>query len=412
MAWHDGAVMKVFSRGHSGLTGADVEGTVRMDRRLAGVLRKTRPGDIAVIDHVDLDRAAAEALLDQGVAAVVNASPFISGRYPNLGPEVLARAGVVLVDDVGAEVFSALRDGGPVRIEDGTLYVRDAPAASGRALDLDDVRALMDDAREGLTTQLESFSHNTAEFLRREPDLLLHGRGVPELEVSIAGRPVVVVVRDFDHEADLRRIRRFIREQKPVLVGVDGGADALLGARLRPDLVVVGDEGLAAGGPGSVRSAVSDRALTRAREVLLHAGPSEPVPGEERLERLGVRPRRITAGGTTEDVALLVADLQGASLIVLVGTHATLEEFLDRQRRGLASTFLTRLRVGPRLVDARSVPALYAGGTRLWHAALVLLAGLLALIVAIAVTPVGSDWSEGLRQAVESLVTDLRGMVT
>jgi uncharacterized membrane-anchored protein len=403
--------MKVFSRRHGDLSAADVEGTVRMDRRLGGVLRKAHPGDIAVIDHVDLDRAQAEALLDQGVAAVVNASPFISGRYPNLGPEMLARAGVVLVDDVGAEVFSALRDGGRARIEDGTLYVRDVPAVSGRALDLDDVRVLMDDAREGLTTQLESFTHNTAEFLRREPDLLLHGRGAPDLDVSMAGRPAVVVVRDFDHEADLRRMRRFIREQKPVLIGVDDGADALLAARLRPDVVVVGDEGFTGAGPGQSRS-VSDRALTRAREVVVHVERGERLAGEERLDRLGVRPRRITAGGTTEDVALLLADLEGASLIVLVGTHATLDEFLDRQRRGLASTFLTRLRVGPRLVDAKSVPTLYAGGTRLWHAALVLLAGLVALIVAISVTSVGSDWFDGVREAVQSLTTDLRGMIT
>ena len=400
--------MKVFSRRRGDLTGAEVEGTVRMDRRLDGVLRKAHAGDIAVIDHVDLDRAQAEALLDQGVAAVVNVSPFISGRYPNLGPELLARAGVVLVDEAGPDVFDALRDGGRARIEDGTLYVRDAPAASGRALDLDDVRALMDDAREGLTTQLESFTHNTAEFLRREPDLLLHGRGAPELDVSMTGRPVVVVVRDFEHEADLRRLRRFIREQKPVLVGVDDGADALLAARLTPDVVVVGEEGF---GIGQSR-AVSDRALTRASEVVVHAERGERVPGEERLDRLGVRAQRITAGGTTEDVALLLADLDGASLIVLVGTHATLDEFLDRQRRGLASTFLTRLRVGPRLVDAASVPTLYGGGARLWHVALVLLAGLVALLVAIAVTPVGSDWFDGLRAAAVDLATDLRGMVT
>ncbi|MDX6324182.1 MAG: hypothetical protein QOK15_536 [Nocardioidaceae bacterium] len=403
--------MKVFSRHRGDVTGAEVEGTVRMDRRLGGVLRKAHPGDIAVIDHLDLDRAQAEALLDQGVAAVVNAAPFISGRYPNLGPELLARAGVMLVDDVGTEVFSALRDGGRVRVEDGTVYVRDVPAVSGRALDLDDVRVLMDDAREGLTTQLESFTHNTAEFLRREPDLLLHGRGAPQLDVSIAGRPVVVVVRGFEHETDLQRMRRFIREQKPVLIGVDGGADLLLAARLRPDVVIVGEEGFAGAAAGQTR-AVSDRALTQAREVVVHGERDERVPGEELLDRLGVRAHRITAGGTAEDIALLLADLEGASLIVLVGTHATLDEFLDRQRRGLASTFLTRLRVGPRLVDAKSVPTLYAGGARLWHAALVLLAGLLALAVAVAVTPVGSDWFDSLLEAVQRLATDVRGMVT
>ncbi len=403
--------MKVFSRRGTPATGAKAAGTVRMDRRLGGVLRKCHAGDVAVLDHLDLDRSEAEALLERGVTAVVNASPFISGRYPNLGPELLVRSGVLLVDEVGPGVFDRLKDGHRVWISDGAIYFRDQPVATGRQLTLQGVQEQMDSARGGLTTQLESLTHNTTEFLRREPDLLLHGTGVPDLDVTMTGRPVVVVVRGFDHEAELRRLRRFISEQKPVLVGVDAGADLLLAARLRPDVVVIGEEGFADAGTAE-RRAVSDRALTRAREVVLHTDRSERLPGAERLDRLGVRPRRIAADGTTEDIALLMADLKGASLIVLVGTHATLDEFLDRQRRGLASTFLTRLRVGPRLVDARSVPTLYGGGARLWHAALVLLAGLLALITAIALTPTGSEWFAGLAEAFAALLDDLQRMVT
>jgi uncharacterized membrane-anchored protein len=219
---------------------------------------------------------------------------------------------------------------------------------------------------------------------------------------------VVVVVRDFDHEADLRRMRRFVREQRPVLVGVDGGADALLAAKLQPDLVVVGEAGFSGGAlPGQ---AVSDAALTRAGEVLLHTDASDRVVGADRLERLGVRPRRIAASGSTEDIALLVADAQGASLIVTVGTHATLDEFLDRQRSGLSSTFLTRLKVGPRMVDAKSVPQLYAGRVRLWHLLLVLLVGLLAVAVAVAATPTGEQWTTDLRDAAESLVDQVQGL--
>ena len=387
-----------------------VSGTIRSDRRLTTVLRKARPGDIVVIDHLDLDRTYAEALLDHGVGAVVNASPFISGRYPNLGPELLAGAGVVLVDEAGPEIFKQVKDGAKGRVHDGVLYVAERPVASGRPLALDDVREQMDNAREGISSQLQSFAHNTAEFLRREQALLLHGQGVPELRTRMEGRPVVVVVRDFDHEADLRRMRRFIREQRPVLVGVDGGADALLAVKLPPDLVVVGEGGFSSGAlPGQ---AVSDTALTKAGEVLLHADASDRVVGSERLDRLGVRPQRISASGSTEDIALLVADIKGASLIVTVGTHATLDEFLDRQRSGLSSTFLTRLKVGPRTVDAKSIPQLYAGRVRLWHLLLVLLVGLLAVALAVAATPMGEQWAAELRDAAESLLDRVQGLLS
>ena len=401
--------MKFASRQQSSAPG--ITGTVRVDRRLGNVLRRSHPGDIAVIDQIDLDRGSAEALLEHRFAAVVNAAPFISGRFPNLGPELLAQAGVVLIDEVGPEIFGALKDGARVRLHEDTVYVGAQPVTSGRRLLLGDVQDLMDEAREGLTTQLQSLTHNTTEFLRREQDLLLHGKGVPDLRTRLSGRPVVVVVREFEHESDLQRIRSFIKEQHPVLVGVDAGADALLATGLRPDLLVIGEGGFARPG-GMETRVVSDKALTRSREVLLHADSSDRLVGADRLERLGVRAHRIAAGGATEDIALLVADIKGASLIVTVGTHATLDEFLDRHRSGLASTFLTRLRVGPRLVDARSVPPLYAGRVRLWQLALVLLAGLLALGAAVATTPTGEQWLKDWWSFVEQLVDTIRGLVT
>jgi len=390
-----------------------ITGTARLDRRTSSLVRRLRPGDIAVIDHLDLDRANAEALLDRGVAAVVNASPFISGRYPNLGPDLLARSGVVLVDNVGSEVFSKLHDGHPVRIHDGAVVMGDETVATGRALDADDVKQLMDDARAGLATQLQSFTHNTTEFLRREQDLLLHGQGAPTLRTKVEGRPVVIVVRGYDYRQDLRRLRRFIREQRPVLLGVDGGADALMASGHRPDIVVVGQDGLAHAGDSTVAESgpsISDKALRTAREVVLHTDRSGRAIGSDRLERLGVRTQSLAASGTSEDVAMLLADVSGASLIIAVGTHATLDEFLDRQRSGLASTFLTRLRVGPKLVDAKGVPQLYSGRVRLWHLAVVLLAGIVALCVAIAATPVGADWWSAISGALNDLLDWIQGL--
>ena len=386
-------------------------GTVRMDRRTQPLLGRLRPGDIAVIDHLDLDGSTAEALVDCGVAAVVNASPFISGRYPNLGPELLVKAGVVLLDNVGSDVFTKINDGAVVRVHEGQLFIGDDPVLAGRELSGDDVSVQMEEARGGLSTQLQSFTHNTTEFLRREQDLLLHGQGAPTTKTKLEGRPVVIVVRGYDYREDLKRLRRYIREQRPVLVGVDAGADVLLAAGHRPDIVVVGENGLAHGSRAGDGSTVSDKALQGAREVVLHTDRAGRAVGSDRLDKLGVRALEFSASGTSEDIAMLLADLGGASLIVSVGTHATLNEFLDRHRSGLASTFLTRLRVGPKLVDAKSVPQLYAGRVRFWHLLLVLLAGVVALLVAVASTPNGAEWWTTVQADFQDLYNWLRGLL-
>ena len=388
-----------------------VSGTARVDRRTSALVRRLRRGDIAVIDHLDLDRSHAEALVDAGVVAVVNASPFISGRYPNLGPDLLVKAGVLMLDDVGADVFKAVTDGAAVRIDGNRLMRGEEVLAEGQALGADDVAERMADARGGLSTQLQSFTHNTTEFLRREQDLLLHGQGVPALRTRMQGRPVVVVVRGYDYREDLRKLRRFIREQQPVLIGVDAGADAIEAAGHRADVVVVGEQGLGQGTKaGEQGQTVTDKALRHSREVVLHTDRGGRAIGSDRLERLGVRAQPLAASGTTEDVALLLADASGASLMITVGMHATLDEFLDRQRSGLASTFLTRLRVGPKLVDAKGVPQLYAGRVRLWHLAAVLLAGLVALLVAVSATPVGGDWWDAVQGALTDLIDWIQGL--
>jgi len=386
-------------------------GTVRIDRRTQPLLGRLRPGDIAVIDHLDIDGSTAEALVDCGVAAVVNASPFISGRYPNLGPELLVKAGVLLLDNVGSDVFTKINDGALGRVHEGQLFIGDAPVLVGRELSGEDVSVQMEEARGGLSTQLQSFTRNTTEFLSREQDLLLHGQGAPKTRAKLEGRPVVIVVRGYDYREDLKRLRRYIREQRPVLVGVDAGADVLIAAGHRPDIVVVGENGLAHGSRAGDGSTVSDKALQGTREVVLHTDRAGRAVGSDRLDKLGVRALEFSASGTSEDIAMLLADLGGASLIVSVGTHATLNEFLDRHRSGLASTFLTRLRVGPKLVDAKSVPQLYAGRVRFWHLLLVLLAGMVALLVAVASTPNGLDWWTTVQADLQDLFNWLQGLL-
>ncbi|MFT4010166.1 MAG: putative cytokinetic ring protein SteA [Nocardioidaceae bacterium] len=374
-----------------------VTGTARVDRRLPALLRRLRPGDVAVIDLVDLDRASAEALIEREVAAVVNAAPALSGRFPALGPETLVTAGVPLIDDVGAEAFSALKDGAKLELLDGRINSGGREVASGRSVTPELLGTWMDDARGGMTAQLQTFTSNAVEFLRREQGLMLHGEGVPELRTVVSGRSVVVVVAGYDYRTELKRIKRYLREQRPVLVGVDGGIDALVAAGYTPDLGVVGQASLGQATEAARTRGATEAGIKACREVLLHADESGRLVGVERIEKMGVRPQTISAGGGTADVALLVLDQRGAHLITTVGMHASLDEFLDRQRAGDAGAFLTRLRVGHKLVDARAVPVLYTGRVRPWQLWLLLLVGLLAVAVAIATTPVGQDWWETLR---------------
>ncbi|HVE74158.1 MAG TPA: putative cytokinetic ring protein SteA [Mycobacteriales bacterium] len=362
-----------------------VVGTVRMDRRTKRLTPRLKPGDIALIDHVDVDRVSADALVSSRVAAVVNAAPSTSGRYPNLGPEILLAAGIPLVDSVGAGAFTALREGDVVRVHEGVIYRGEAVIASGTQQDDMSVGAAMAEARAGLHTQLEAFAANTMEYLLRERDLLLDGVGIPEIRTVLEGRHVLVVVRGYDYREDLATLRPYIREYRPVLLGVDGGADALIEAGYRPDLIV-GD-----------MDSVSDKALTSGAEVIVHAYPGGEAPGLQRVQDLGVPPVVFPAAGTSEDVALLLADEKGASLIVAVGTHATLVEFLDKGRQGMASTFLTRLRVGGKLVEAKGVSRLYRSRISSWSLLALVLATIAAMGAAILVSSVGQAYSDLLR---------------
>lgn len=390
--------ISVRTRPSVGLPG--LVGTARVDRRTRGLLPRLRPGDIAVLDHVDMDRTTAQALVDAEVAAVVNAAPMISGRFPNLGPQVLVEAGVLVVDGIGAAGLAAIADGSTVRVHDGSVLAGEELLASGREADAETIAAELDGARTGLVSQLETFTYTSAEFLRREQDLLLHGTGLPRLGSRIAGRAAVVVVRGHDHERELELIGPFLREQQPVLVGVGGGADVLRAAGLQPDVVVVD-----AGAEDSEMPAA--KTLKAARDVVVRSDRGSGRGQLEQLERLGVRALAFESAATAEDAALILADAGEAAVIVGVGMHATLEDFLDRQRGGLASTYLTRLKVGPRLVDAAAVPYLYSGRVRPWHLFLVMIAGLVALAAAIAVTPVGQEWADQLSSWLSDTVQGL-----
>lgn len=372
-------------------------GPARVDPRTKNLTKRLKPGDIAVIDHQDIDRVSAEALVACRPSAVVNAAASISGRYPNLGPEIIVAAGIPLLDRAGPAVM-AVKEGTTLRLEDGRLLAGEAPVGDGRLLDPDAVQEAMTLARAGLSAEIEAFAENTMDYLRKERELLFDGVGVPDIRTDLDGRHVLIVVRGYHYKEDLETLRSYIREYKPVLIGVDGGADALVEARHTPDLIV-GD-----------MDSVSDAALRSGAEIVVHAYRDGNAPGLERVRALGVEPVVFPATGTSEDVAMLLADDKGATLIVAVGTHATLVEFLDKGRSGMASTFLTRLRVGGKLVDAKGVSRLYRTRISSFSIVLMLLVAVLALGAALWSTDGGRAMLEVLAARFDDLVTAVGGL--
>ena len=362
---------------------AGVTGVARFERDNNRLSRRLRSGDIAVIDHVDLDRTHAEALVERGVRAVINAGTSTSGRYPNLGPQILAHAGIAIVDHVGPEIWTSINSGDTIRLEGAEIYREGALVASGVDLDDSRITSQLATAQSGLATQLGSLAANSAEHLRREQAMLLEGAGVPHLSARLRNRPVVVVSRTYDHESDLAGLKAYIADHDAVLIGAGPGADALLDAGYTPDLVIgaLGD--------------LSDRALKASGEVVI-TSPSGKVEAVERLEKAGANAQTFVAAGSDEDLALVVADSNDASVIVLVGGHRSLVEFLDRGPTEMSSAFLTRLRVGSKLVDAKAVSEFYNNRISAWPVLLLLTLSVLAVVVSVAVTPVGESWFDSL----------------
>ena len=324
-------------------------GTARLDKRTKRLVKRLGPDDIAIIDHKDIDRVSAEELLESRVRVVFNVSSSATGRLPNVGPLALVRGGVRLIDCPGADLFEDVKEGESLVVRGASLYRNGTRLAAGRALNEDDLERVLADQRGRVTDALESFAENTLHHLREESKLLSEGVQVPQLKTSFRDRHALVVARAPEAKRDLRAVAEYIREFKPILIGVDGGADRLLESGYTPDLIV-GD-----------MDSVSDKALWCGAEIVVHAYPGGQAPGRERVDRLGLPSAVLPAPGMSDDVAVLLAHEKGAELIVAVGTRFNLTEFLERDRAGMSSTFLTRLKVGDILVDARGVSRLFRG---------------------------------------------------
>jgi len=350
-----------------------VVGVARVDRRTKRLVKRLQPGDVAVINHEDLDRVAAETLVDAAPAAVVNAAASISGRYPNLGPLLLCQAGIPLIDAVGPEVMESVEEGVPVTIDGDRVMVGSEVVATGVRQTARSVDEAIDGARANMGPELERFAANTVEYIHQEIELLTGKLEVPDIDCAIAGRHVLIVVRGIDYKEDLRLLAQsgYLRGERPVLIGVDGGADALLDRGAVPDLII-GDF-----------DSVSERALRCGAQLIVHGFTDGRAPGAERLDELGLPYTVFSAPGTSEDVAMLLAYEKGAELMVAVGTHNSMVEFLDKGRAGMASTFLVRMKVGDALVDAKGVSRLYRSSVRTKDLVWMILAAVFTLAVAL-----------------------------
>ncbi len=362
-----------FRRRRQNGVGAPVTGVARVDRRTKRLVKRLRPGDIAVIDHEDIDRVAAETLVDAAPAAVVNASESISGRYPNVGPMLLHQAGIPLLDAVGEDVMELIPEGVPVTVDGDRLLLGTQVIATGVRQDRASLDAANEIARKNMGSELERFAVNTVEYVHQEIDLLTGELDVPDLHVPIEGRQVLIVVRGIDYRDDLLLLQQtgYVRDVRPVTIGVDGGADALLEIGTVPD-IIIGDF-----------DSVSERALRCGAQLIVHGYTDGRAPGAKRLDDLGLPYTVFSAPGTSEDVAMLMAFEEGAELMVAVGTHNSMVEFLDKGRAGMASTFLVRMKVGAKLVDAKGVSRLYRTSVRTTDLLWMILAAVFTLAVAL-----------------------------
>ena len=351
-----------------------IAGRARVDKRTKDLLVRLQPGEIAVIDHPDIDRVAAEGLVQRQAGAVINASKSSTGRYPNLGPLLLCSAGVHVLDDVGADVMRLSEGTRLVVRDDKVLRADGSEVARGRVLTLEDAETTIDEAKQSISVELERFAENTIGYIKDERDVLLEAARLPDVKTDFHGRHVLIVVRGYDYKEDLSALAAYIREVKPLLIGVDGGADALLENGMKPDMII-GD-----------MDSVTTEALLSGAELVVHAYQGGLAPGLERIEALGLPAVLYEATGTSEDIAMLLAFERGAELIVAVGTHSNLIEFLDKGRKGMASTFLVRLRVGSILVDAKGVGRLYHGRVRRGDLMLLVIAALITMAIVVGIS--------------------------
>ncbi len=347
----------------------------RVDKRTKDLAKRIQPHEFAVICHNDLDKVAADSLIAARVKLVINAVPSLSDDYPNQGPVTLLEAGIPILDAVGREIMERVVEGDELEIRGNVVWYKGEAIAEGVLLTSQQIKEHMEISRSRMDRVLSRFIHNTLDYARNEVDFVCGGLSMPEVSTSFTGRHTLIVVRGHNYKQDLIAIKSYIDEVHPVLIGVDGGADALLEFGYTPH-IIIGD-----------MDSITDKALCSGAELVVHAYPDGRAPGMSRIESLGLQAKVFPAPGTSEDIAMMLAYEKGTELIVAVGTHSNMLDFLEKGRKGMASTFLVRLKVGGILVDAKGVSQLYKNRVKMKYVGQIVLAGLVPLAVVVAMAP-------------------------
>lgn len=375
-----------------------IESIGKKDRKTKNLVKRLNPGEIAVIRHEDIDEVAAMSLVERKPRAVINTSKSISGKYPNRGPAILLRAGITMIDISEAEAFDLIDENSLIKIEDGEIFTNNIYVGRGQFLTEEVIRLKTEDAKRNLEHVLDDFIDNTLDYAKKEKSLILDKLKIPDSDINIKNRHVLVVVRGKDYKKDLLAIRSYIEDVNPVLIGVDGGGDALLEFGYRPD-IVIGD-----------MDSVSDTCLRSSKELIIHAYSDGRAPGLKRIEDQGLKYKLFPSPGTSEDIAMLLAYEKGADVIVAVGTHTNMIDFLEKGRKGMASTFLVRLKVGSKLIDAKGVNKLYKERIKAVHLVSVFAASLIPVIIVMLFSPLSKHLIK-LLQIRLKLLYELKGIL-
>lgn len=352
-----------------------MKGIAKIDKKTKDLAKRISFGEIAIIKHKDIDAVAAESLVSAKIKFVINMDKSISGKYPNLGPKILMAADIPILDNVEQNLFECIKDGDEIEVIEDEIYKDGKCIGKGQWFTDEIVNYKTNKAKSNISIELDKFIENTLDYAKKEKDIILNGISIPTIKTKIKGKHVLVVVRGQNYKEDLNILQSYIREEKPVLIGVDGGADALLEFGYKPN-IIVGD-----------MDSVSDEALRKCDEIVVHAYIDGIAPGMKRMNSLGLNALTIPAPGTSEDIAMLIAYEKGADLIIALGSHSNMIDFLEKGRKGMASTFLVRLKIGSKLIDAKGVNKLYHTGVKLKYIFALVLSALLPIIIVAIYSP-------------------------
>lgn len=353
----------------------NIKGTLKKDTRTKDLTKRLENGEIALIDHRDIDEVAALSLRDTKIKAIINVDKSISGKYPNKGPLILYESGISIFECESKDIFDIIDDGSSISIENDSIIYQGQIIDQCYELTKDKIDELLKVGYDNIENELDDFIDNTLHYAKKEKELVTGNLNIPKISTNFKNRHALVVVRGKDYKKDLQAVRNYINEVNPIFIGVDGGGDALLEFGYTPD-IVIGD-----------MDSVSDKCLRSSREIIVHGYADGRAPGLERVKDLGLESVLFPSPGTSEDIALLLAYSNDVDLIVAVGTHNSMIDFLEKGRKGMASTFLVRLKVGSKLIDAKGVNELYKSSLKPKYMVGLGLAALLPIIVIILLFP-------------------------